>query len=71
MSSAPREFEVWAMKENGEFETMLVSGSYDAHDPSGKNIQTFEIKQTGRIVKRIQLRVKSNHGHEKYTCLYR
>lgn len=45
---------------------LLGTGTYELDGPT---YQTFTIKPTPARI--LQLRIRSNHGNEKYTCLYR
>ncbi|CAL4091913.1 unnamed protein product, partial [Meganyctiphanes norvegica] len=72
IDSAPREFTVWGLEsENGE---EIELGSYEfLHD--GESLQYFSVKE-GTIPDHmyfpiVELKIKSNHGNMKYTCLYR
>ena len=70
--SAPRDFEVWSMTGPME-ESLLLKGTFDivlGNHPD-KGMQTFPISTSLNNVKRVQLRIFSNHGHDLFTCLYR
>jgi len=72
IDSAPREFSVWGLvSENGE---EIELGTYEfVHD--GESLQYFSV-EPGTIPNDmyfpiVELKIKSNHGNMKYTCLYR
>uniref|UniRef100_A0A1A7WJP4 Sad1 and UNC84 domain containing 5 n=1 Tax=Iconisemion striatum TaxID=60296 RepID=A0A1A7WJP4_9TELE len=69
IDSAPRDFEVYGMKDDTEEGTLLGSFTYDEN---GDPTQTFELLKASDVVYRfVELRVLSNWGHVEYTCLYR
>lgn len=45
---------------------LLGTGTYELDGPT---YQTFTLKPT--LTRILQLRIRNNHGNEKYTCLYR
>ena len=49
-----------------EFGSFSYAASSDA-----PTVQTFAAASLGERVDAVTLRVKSNHGHPDYTCLYR
>ncbi|XP_055663456.1 SUN domain-containing protein 2 [Falco peregrinus] len=68
--SAPKDFAVYGLKEEGEDEGLLLGQFTYNHD--GDPIQTFYLE--GNAVgtyQLVELRVLSNWGHPKYTCIYR
>ena len=70
-SSAPRRFDLLALREGGGGEgAVLVSGSYDAQ--RGAAVQTFAAGPAAAdaAVARVRLALRSNHGGD-YICLYR
>ncbi|KFV82273.1 SUN domain-containing protein 2, partial [Struthio camelus australis] len=69
VSSAPRDFTVSGVDEEGEEETLLGTFTYDV----GKEaLQTFPLKEElSRAFQYIKLFVQSNWGNPEYTCIYR
>ena len=68
-SSAPQQMEVVGRSGDGdlvEFGSFSYAASSDA-----PTVQTFAAASLGERVDAVTLRVKSNHGHPDYTCLYR
>lgn len=69
IDSAPKDFEVYGMKDDVEEGTLLGSFTYNEN---GESTQTFKLPSPGDVVYRcVELRVLSNWGHVEYTCLYR
>uniref|UniRef100_A0A4W5R079 SUN domain-containing protein n=1 Tax=Hucho hucho TaxID=62062 RepID=A0A4W5R079_9TELE len=69
INSAPKAFSVFGMSTETEDGTFLGTFTYDQH---GEPIQTFQLPNPTRVVYRyVELRVLSNWGHLKYTCVYR
>ncbi|XP_068455655.1 SUN domain-containing protein 2 isoform X2 [Clinocottus analis] len=69
IDSAPKDFEVYGMKDDVEEGTLLGSFRYDEE---GEPTQTFRLPNRSHEVQRcVELRVLSNWGHVEYTCLYR
>ncbi|XP_072240762.1 uncharacterized protein sun2 isoform X2 [Leuresthes tenuis] len=69
IDSAPKDFEVYGMKNDTEEGTLLGMFSYNE---SGESTQTFKLPNPSDEVYRIvELRVLTNWGHVEYTCLYR
>uniref|UniRef100_A0A3P9LZH8 SUN domain-containing protein n=1 Tax=Oryzias latipes TaxID=8090 RepID=A0A3P9LZH8_ORYLA len=69
IDSAPKDFQVYGMKNDTE-EGMLI-GAF-TYDENGESSQTFELPNPSDVVYRVvELRVLSNWGHMEYTCLYR
>ncbi|XP_016894961.1 SUN domain-containing protein 2-like [Cynoglossus semilaevis] len=69
IDSAPRDFEVYGMKSDGEGGALLGIFTYDEN---GESTQTFRLPfPTDDAYKLVELRVLSNWGHVQYTCLYR
>ncbi|XP_014603223.1 PREDICTED: uncharacterized protein LOC106786398 isoform X2 [Polistes canadensis] len=71
MESAPRKFNVWGLTDQNDSEPVMF-GDYEFID-SNESLQYFPVQNT-KIVKPyeyIELRIHSNHGELKYTCLYR
>jgi hypothetical protein len=68
-SSAPKAMDVVGRGADGdvvEFGSFSYAASSDA-----PTVQTFAAASLGERVDAVTLRVKSNHGHPDYTCLYR
>ncbi|NWW37024.1 SUN2 protein, partial [Panurus biarmicus] len=68
--SAPKDFAVYGLKEEGEEEGLLLGQFTYNHD--GDPIQTFYLE--GDLVgtyQLVELQVLSNWGHPEYTCIYR
>ena len=68
-SSAPQQMDVVGRSADGdlvEFGSFSYAASTDA-----PTVQTFAAASLGERVDAVTLRVKSNHGHPDYTCLYR
>ncbi|XP_051802068.1 uncharacterized protein sun2 isoform X2 [Acanthochromis polyacanthus] len=69
IDSAPKDFEVYGMKNDTEEGTLLGKFTYDENGPS---TQTFKLPNQSDVVYRfVELRVLTNWGHVEYTCLYR
>ncbi|XP_036966403.1 uncharacterized protein si:dkey-92f12.2 [Acanthopagrus latus] len=69
IDSAPKDFEVYGMKDDTEEGTLLGTFTYDEN---GESTQTFKLPKPSDMVYRfVELRVLSNWGHVEYTCLYR
>ncbi|XP_064368473.1 SUN domain-containing protein 2 isoform X3 [Dromaius novaehollandiae] len=68
--SAPKDFTVYGLKEEGEEEGTLLGQFTYNHD--GNPIQTFyfEGEDLGTF-QLVELRILSNWGHPEYTCIYR
>ncbi|NXT94917.1 SUN2 protein, partial [Anhinga rufa] len=68
--SAPKDFAVYGLKEEGEEEGLLLGQFTYNHD--GDPIQTFYLEgDTLGTYQLVELRVLSNWGHPEYTCIYR
>ncbi|NXL47710.1 SPAG4 protein, partial [Podilymbus podiceps] len=69
ISSAPRDFTVSGLDEEGKEETALGTFSYDImKEPT----QTFPLQnELPRAFQRIRLVIQSNWGKPGYTCVYR
>ena len=68
-SSAPQQMDVVGRSADGdlvEFGSFSYAASTDA-----PTVQTFAAASLGERVDAVTLRVRSNHGHPDYTCLYR
>ncbi|XP_071200780.1 SUN domain-containing protein 2-like isoform X2 [Salvelinus alpinus] len=69
INSAPKAFSVYGLSTETEDGTFLGTFTYDQH---GEPIQTFQLPNPTRAIYRyVELRVLSNWGHLKYTCVYR
>ncbi|XP_071011635.1 SUN domain-containing protein 2-like [Oncorhynchus clarkii lewisi] len=69
IDSAPKAFSVYGMSTETEDGTCLGTFTYDQH---GEPIQTFQLPNpTTATYRYVELRVLSNWGHLKYTCVYR
>ncbi|XP_054459769.1 SUN domain-containing protein 1 isoform X2 [Anoplopoma fimbria] len=69
IDSAPRDFEVYGLKDEVEEGTLLGTFTYDE---GGESTQTFKLPNPSEVVYRcVELRVLSNWGRVEYTCLYR
>ncbi|NWS68256.1 SUN2 protein, partial [Crotophaga sulcirostris] len=70
IASAPRDFAVYALKEEGDEEGLLL-GQF-TYNRDGDPIQTFYFEADSMdTYQLVELRVLSNWGHPEYTCLYR
>ncbi|KAM4902186.1 SUN2 protein, partial [Sylvia borin] len=68
--SAPKDFAVYGLKEEGEEEGLLLGQFTYNHD--GDPIQTFYLEGDSMgTYQLVELRVLSNWGHPEYTCIYR
>ncbi|XP_034543507.1 SUN domain-containing protein 1-like isoform X2 [Notolabrus celidotus] len=69
IDSAPKDFEVYGMKNDTEEGTLLGTFTYEE---DGESTQTFKLPNPDDVVYRcMELRVLTNWGHVEYTCLYR
>ncbi|NXD22552.1 SUN2 protein, partial [Spelaeornis formosus] len=68
--SAPKDFAVYGLKEEGEEEGLLLGQfTYNHNDDP---IQTFYLEGDSMgTYQLVELRVLSNWGHPEYTCIYR
>ena len=73
-ASAPRRFELHALRDGGGEGALLVAGSYETagDGAASSSVQTFAAGPgtAGVAVSRVRLALRSNHGGD-YTCLYR
>ncbi|NXE27379.1 SUN2 protein, partial [Ardeotis kori] len=68
--SAPKDFAVYGLKEEGEEEGLLL-GQF-TYNHNGDPIQTFYLEGDSMdTYQLVELRVLSNWGHPEYTCIYR
>uniref|UniRef100_A0A8C9G4Y6 SUN domain-containing protein n=1 Tax=Pavo cristatus TaxID=9049 RepID=A0A8C9G4Y6_PAVCR len=69
ISSAPRDFAVFGLDEEGENEALLGKLTYDVRK---ELTQTFELQtETPRAFRNIKLVVLNNWGNAGHTCIYR
>ncbi|XP_013870983.1 SUN domain-containing protein 2 isoform X3 [Austrofundulus limnaeus] len=68
IDSAPKDFEVYGMKNDTEEGTLLGTFTYNE---DGESTQTFELPPSDVVYRFVELRVLSNWGQVEYTCLYR
>ncbi|KAF3687976.1 SUN domain-containing protein 1 Protein unc-84 -like protein A Sad1/unc-84 protein-like 1 [Channa argus] len=69
IDSAPKDFEVYGMKNESEEGTLLGTFTYDEN---GDSTQTFKLPNpTDEVYRYVEMLVLSNWGHIEYTCLYR
>ncbi|CAL1603603.1 unnamed protein product [Knipowitschia caucasica] len=67
ISSAPKEFSVYGLKQFKGEETLLRTFEFQ---DNGDSFQTFEVhKHMDAVFKFVRLQVKNNYGSD-YTCLY-
>ncbi|KAL1498180.1 hypothetical protein ABEB36_009017 [Hypothenemus hampei] len=69
MDSAPKEFEVYGLKEENDMEPILL-GNYK-YEYDGESLQFFPVEKDNQVFDMIEIRIISNHGNPNYTCLYR
>ncbi|NXB75490.1 SUN2 protein, partial [Donacobius atricapilla] len=68
--SAPKDFAVYGLKEEGDEEGLLL-GQF-TYNHNGDPIQTFYLEGDSMgTYQLVELRVLSNWGHPEYTCIYR
>ncbi|CAH8633007.1 unnamed protein product [Schistosoma intercalatum] len=68
LDSAPRDFLVKALQ--SEYDDGVVLGEF-TYNVDGRPIQNFPIREYSKPVQFVELVILSNHGHPKYTCIYR
>ncbi|CAB1452033.1 unnamed protein product [Pleuronectes platessa] len=69
IKSAPKEFELYGMRDISGKRTLLGTFTYDQ---SGESTQTFQLPNpTDDIYRGVEMHVLSNWGQAEYTCLYR
>ncbi|KAM4594875.1 uncharacterized protein V3H82_002476 [Fundulus diaphanus] len=69
INSAPKDFQVYGLKNDTEEGALLGTFTYD---DKGESSQTFKLPNPSDEVYRfVELRVLSNWGQVEYTCLYR
>ncbi|CAG9831790.1 unnamed protein product [Diabrotica balteata] len=69
IDSAPKNFEVYGLKDENDSDLVLL-GEY-VYEYDGDALQFFDVQKDEQIFEIIELRILSNHGNPKYTCLYR
>ncbi|XP_016053790.1 PREDICTED: SUN domain-containing protein 3 [Miniopterus natalensis] len=70
ISSAPKEFSVHGVSKECEGEEALL-GQF-VYNRTGTTVQTFELQHdVSEPLQCVKLKILSNWGHPKYTCLYR
>ncbi|ETW10270.1 hypothetical protein, variant 1 [Aphanomyces invadans] len=69
-SSAPRDCQVLGLIVEGSEVRQVDLGSF-SYQKDGGSRQEFRLNSQGTPVHGVTLRVLSNYGNEKYTCLYR
>ncbi|XP_047704937.1 SUN domain-containing protein 3 isoform X1 [Prionailurus viverrinus] len=70
ISSAPKEFSVYGILKHCEGEEILL-GRF-VYNKTGTTIQTFTLQhEVSEPLLCVKLKILSNWGHPKYTCLYR
>lgn len=69
ISSAPREFEVYGLKDEDDKEPLLLA--HFKYDKDGEPLQFFSADSRGLAFQLVEIRIISNHGNPNYTCLYR
>ncbi|XP_077637241.1 SUN domain-containing protein 3 isoform X2 [Crocuta crocuta] len=68
--SAPKEFSVYGVLKHCEGEEIFL-GQF-VYNKTGTTIQTFELQhEVSESLLCVKLKILSNWGHPKYTCLYR
>nr|XP_031300840.1 SUN domain-containing protein 3 [Camelus dromedarius] len=70
ISSAPKEFSVYGITKQCEGEEIFL-GQF-LYSRAGSTVQTFELQHNvSEFFLCVKLKILSNWGHPKYTCLYR
>ena len=69
ITTAPRDFEVYALQTNVSESALLVRGTYNIDAP--QNTQLFPVQINDKAFNAVVLKVLSNHGNEDYTCVYK
>ncbi|XP_027964663.1 SUN domain-containing protein 3 [Eumetopias jubatus] len=70
ISSAPKEFSVYGILKQCEGEEIFL-GQF-VYNKMGSTVQTFELQHgVSESLLCVKLKILSNWGHPKYTCLYR
>ncbi|KAF5916811.1 hypothetical protein HPG69_012170 [Diceros bicornis minor] len=70
ISSAPKEFSVYGISKQCEGEEIFL-GQF-VYNRTGTTVQTFELQhEVSASLLCVKLKILSNWGHLKYTCLYR
>ncbi|KAG5678012.1 hypothetical protein PVAND_007721 [Polypedilum vanderplanki] len=73
IDSAPNNFTVWGLTEEFDKNPVLLGTYYYSNEENSPSLQYFPVqnKQIDRPYQIVELRIESNHGNLKYTCLYR
>uniref|UniRef100_G1LDQ2 SUN domain-containing protein 3 n=1 Tax=Ailuropoda melanoleuca TaxID=9646 RepID=G1LDQ2_AILME len=70
ISSAPKEFSVYGISKQCEGEEIFL-GQF-VYNKTGSTVQTFKLQHdVSESLLCVKLKILSNWGHPKYTCLYR
>ncbi|XP_049632234.1 SUN domain-containing protein 3 isoform X2 [Suncus etruscus] len=70
ISSAPKEFSVYGISKQCEGEDIFL-GQF-IYNKTGATVQTFELQyEVSEPLNCVKIKILSNWGHLKYTCLYR
>ncbi|XP_056192440.1 SUN domain-containing protein 1 isoform X3 [Falco biarmicus] len=70
ITSAPKNFSVYGLDDEYQEDGTLL-GQY-VYDQEGEPLQIFPVmEKSEKTFQIVELRIFSNWGHEKYTCLYR
>ncbi|XP_066899084.1 SUN domain-containing protein 3 isoform X1 [Kogia breviceps] len=70
VSSAPKEFSVYGVTKQCEGEEIFL-GQF-IYNKTGTTVQTFVLQhEVSEVLLCVKLKILSNWGHPKYTCLYR
>ncbi|XP_037238819.1 SUN domain-containing protein 1 isoform X5 [Falco rusticolus] len=70
ITSAPKNFSVYGLDDEYQEDGTLL-GQY-VYDQEGEPLQMFPVmEKSEKTFQIVELRIFSNWGHEKYTCLYR
>ncbi|RZF34621.1 hypothetical protein LSTR_LSTR008646 [Laodelphax striatellus] len=69
IDSAPKDFSVWGLSDEDDKEGTFL-GRYRFQE-NGKSLQMFKANPVDQPFRVVELKIESNHGNLKYTCLYR
>lgn len=72
--SAPKDYQVWGYDSAGDTNPVRLDSGHCKYDANRKQpIQFCNLRKSSanRPINIVQLRVMSNHGNERYTCVYR
>ncbi|XP_046385390.1 SUN domain-containing protein 3-like isoform X2 [Ischnura elegans] len=71
IESAPREFSIWGLMSQDDEMNAFYFGNF-SYDKNGPPAQTFNVQYQSKLpYPFIELRISSNHGEKRYTCVYR